>query len=201
MNELCTKRCIVRDMKEIHFYPMVLKTNRDIKPNKLLLILSSENCFLCNGEIHTDNQKVIEYQLKLNNISDHFYQECYSRTSEYELSANEAYSEINSVLASTNIAKNKRFKISPFFNFWHHSMICDNWQMFECALDTDDFVVIKYKLIKKKHKNYCLNPTILFGATKENLQITFDVDDTFYYCLVKIGLVMNTTKSTFIASS
>ncbi len=51
-----------RDTKEIFFYPTVFDTSSDIKLNKLLLILSSDNFFLCNGETATtDNKKVIEY--------------------------------------------------------------------------------------------------------------------------------------------
>ncbi len=129
-----------RDTKEIFFYPTVFDTSSDIKLNKLLLILSSDNFFLCNGETATtDNKKVIEYQLKLKTIGDHFYKECFSRNAEYEvLAAKDVYEKINAIMCATKSACNKRFRISPFVNFWHYSLTCDNWVMFECQLDTDD---------------------------------------------------------------
>lgn len=201
LHEISAKPKNKRDMKEVCFYPVTITSHEDIKQNKLLLILSSENAFLCNGETQTDNTKVVEYQLKLKNISDHFYHECYCTNTDYEKVAYLVYSEINALLASTKATHDKKFKISPFFNFWHFNLNGDNWQMFECALDTDDHVLIKYKMIKKKHKNYCFNPSLLFGASKEKLQITFSIDDSFYYCVLRIPLVLEGNKQSLIAVS
>lgn len=198
LSEFSTKQQIKRDMKEVFFYPMTLNTNTDIKQNKLILILSSENGFICNGETETVNNKVIEYQLKLKNINDNFYKECYSNNTEYECLAHDVYSEINALLASTKATRNNKFKISPFFNFLHFNMSTDNWKMFECTLATDDFVIVRYKLAKKKHKNYCFNPSLLFGASKEMIQITFNTDDSFYYCEFRIGLIIESTKLSIV---
>lgn len=189
-----------RDMKEVRFYPALLDSTCDIKQNKLILILSSDNFFLCNGEAITDNKKVIEYQLKTKDISDHFYKECYSRTSEFETTANDAYTEINSLLAAVKSANSKRFKASQFFNFWHSSLLQDHWQFFECRLDTDDFVLLNYRLQKKKHKNYYFNPCLLFGATKETVYIGLDADENYYYCWLKIGLIIDVSRKQIAVS-
>jgi hypothetical protein len=191
--------CMQKDRKEIFFYPTLFNTGSDIKLNKLLLILSSDNFFLCNGETATDNKKVIEYQLKLKSISDHYYRECYSRNADYEALANEVYARINSILCATKSANNKRFRISPFFNFWHFGLTSDNWQLFECQLETDDYILVKYRLPKKKHKNYCFNPSLLFGASKEDMVIGINADDSYYTCWLKIGLLIDTS-TTAVAS-
>lgn len=198
LNESSTVSHLRRDMKEVRFYPALLDSTSDIKLNKLILILSSDNFFLCNGEANTDNKKVIEYQLKTKDISDHFYRECYSRNSEYETTAKDAYTEINALLAAAKSANSKRFRMSPFFNFWHSTLIQDNWQFFECLLDTDDFVLVRYRLHKKKHKNYCFNPCLLFGATKESVYIGLDTDENFYYCWLKIGLIIDVCKKQIV---
>lgn len=192
LNDLSsTQQCFKKDMKEVGFYPTLLNSSLDIKLNKLILILSAENFFLCNGETVTDNKKVIEYQMKLNNISDNFYHGCYSKRAEYEVGASEAYSQINSLIAATKSASSKRFKISPFFNYWHNYLIRDHWQLSECELETDDFVIVKYKLYKKKHKNYVFDPCILFGATKETLYIGLDADDNQFICWLKMALLID----------
>lgn len=202
LNETSSQNKQRRDMKEIFFYPTSFDSSTDININRLLMILSSDNVFLCSGDTVTDNKKVIDYQVKLKNISDSFYRECYTKAIEYEIDANGAYAEINSLLAATKSANNKRFKISPFFNFWHSSLMKDQWQFYECQLETDDFVVLKYKLQMKKYKNYCFNPCLLFGSTKEHLQIQLDADDNSYYCSLKIGLLLDVTrKQTNINSS
>ena len=186
----CTT-CIRKDMKEICYYPGLLKSLTDINTTRLLLILSSDNYFLCNSESKTENKKVIEYQQKHSNIGDHFFRECYSRCTELEIQANDAYVEINSLLAAAKSANSKRFRISPFFNFWHCSLTKENWQLYECKLETDDFVTVNYKLPKKKHKNYCFNPSLLFGATKEDIYIGLNADEDYYYCYLKIGLLID----------
>lgn len=177
------------DQKEIFFYPLTLHTSEDIKQTKLLLILGTENGFICNGETHTDNNKINEYQLKLKNINDHFYHECYSNNTRNEKFAHDMYAEINELLSASNTTQHKMFTISSFLNFWHFSLSNDGWKMFDCELETDEFVLIKYKLVKKPHKNYCFNPVVLFGASKENLHISFQTDDSFYYCVLRIALV------------
>ena len=201
LNDLSTKHKQRRDMKEILFYPIEFDSSTDINCNRLLMILSSENVFLCSGDTVTDNKKVIDYQLKLKNISDFFYRECFTKANEYEIDANGAYAEINSLLAATKSANNKRFKISPFFNFWHSSLLKDNWQFYECKLETDDFVVLKYKLQMKKYKNYCFNPCLLFGSSKEQIQIRLEADDNFYYCSLKIGLLLDVSRKQITISS
>jgi hypothetical protein len=193
-SDLPSQHKLCKDMKEIFFYPIVFNSSTDININKLIMILSSENIFLCSAETVSDNKKVIEYQVKLKNISDCFYRDCYAKAMQYEIDANGAYAEINSLLAAAKSANNKRFKISPFFNFWHSSLLKDNWQFFECLLETDDFIVLKYKLQMKKYKNYCFDPSLLFGATKEHLQIRLEADDNFYYCSLKIGLLLDVSR-------
>lgn len=193
-----SQQCFKKDVKEIGFYPTLLNSSSDIKLNKLVLILSAENFFLCNGETVTDNMRVIEYQMKLNNISDNFYRECYSNSAEYETGANEAYSQINSLLAAAKSASSKRFRISPFFNYWHNYLTRDHWQLSECELETDDFIIVKYKLYKKKHKNYVFDPCLLFGATKENLYIGLDTDENHFICWLKIGLLIDVSKKQII---
>lgn len=201
-NEREVKQCVSSDLKEVYFYPTILDPASDIKQNKLILILSAENFFLCNGETSTDNKKVIEYQIKLKNISDHFYRECYSGNEENELIANPVYANISSILSSAKSTINKHFKVSPFFNFWHSSLINDNWQYDISKLDTDDYIFVRYKLLKKKHKNFCFNPCLLFGASKENIQIGIDTDDNFHYVWLKIALMLNEIKAdNFILNS
>ena len=195
LESLSTENMQRKDMKEIFFYPCVFDSSTDISINRLIMILSSDNIFLCSGETASDNKKVIEYQVKLKTISDYFYRDCYGKAFDYEIDANGAYAEINSLLAAAKSANNKKFKISPFFNFWHSSLLKDNWQFFECSLETDDFIILKYKLQMKKHKNYCFDPSLLFGATKERLHIRLDVDDNFYYCSLKIGLIVDVSRS------
>ncbi len=191
LSESETANCLRKDAKEIFFYPTVFDTSSDLKLNKLLLILSVDNFFLCNGETVTDNKKVIDYQLKLKTISDHFYKECFSRNAEYEVMANDVYARINAILRAAKSACNKRFRISSFFNFWHYGLTNDNWLIYECILDTDDYILVKYRLTKKKHKNYVFNPSLLFGASKEDLKIRIDSDDNYYYVWVKIALVID----------
>ena len=189
MKHLSSHNQVKNNQKEFFFYPMTLHTSTDIKTNRLLLILGADNGFICNGETQTDNSRINEYQLKLRNINDHFYNECYSNNIRNEKFAHDLYAEINELLATSKTVQNKMFTISSFLNFWHYSLSNDGWQMFDCELETDDFVLIKYKMVKKKHKNYCFNPVLLFGASKEKLQISFSTDDSFYYCVLKCALV------------
>ena len=200
-NEKEIKQHMSTDIKDVYFYPCLLDTSSDIKLNKLILILSTDNFFLCNGETPTDNKKVIEHQIKLKNINDHFFNECYSRNEENEILASPVYGSISAVLASAKCTSTKHFKVSPFFNFWHSSLTNDNWQYDLTQQDTDDFVFVRYKLAKKKHKNYCFNPCLLFGASKENIHIGLDADDNYYYCCLKIALVMDQVKRDPIISS
>ena len=195
------KQFVSSDLKEVYFYPTLLDAVHDIKLNKLILILSAENFFLCNGETSTDNKKVIEYQIKLKNISDHFYRECYSGNEEYEIMANPVYANISSVLLSAKCTSNKHFRVSPFFNFWHSNLINDNWQYDISKLETDDYIFVRYKLLKKKHKNYCFNPCLLFGASKENIHIGIDTDDNFHYCWLKIAILLNDMKAASVISN
>ena len=194
LREEDTKYRTRSDSKEVHFYPVFLDSTTDIKVNKLMLILSSNSFFLCSEDAKTENKKIIEYLMKLKNIGDHFYRECFANSMEFEKQAVEAYSEINSLLAASKMANNKRFKISPFFNYFHNYMLKENWHMCECQLEADEFVIVKYKLLKKRHKNYCFDPCILFGARKETLYIGLDIDDNYYYCMLKIRLLTNTAK-------
>lgn len=191
LSDSSSQQSFKKDVKEIGFYPTLLNSSTDIKPNKLILILSAENYFMCNGQTTTDNKRVIEYQMKLANISDHFYRECYSNNFEYESKASDAYAQINALLSATKSVNNKRFKISPFFNFWHFCLVNDHWQFRECELETDDYVVVRYTLQKKKHKNYCFDPSLLFGATKEKLYIGLDTDDNQYICWLKVSLIID----------
>ena len=202
LNEYGTKKYLKKDVKQVYFYPTVILCKDEIKLNKLLLIVSADNFFLCNGETITNNTKVIEYQLKLKDINDYFYKECFSLNDENEIRANEVYSEISELLSKTKAANNKHFKISPFFNYWHSSLLNDHWQYIDCQLDTDDFIVIKYKLQKKKYKNYCFNPCLLYGATKEKaLQLGLDSDENSYYAWLNIPLEITTLSKTLITLS
>lgn len=194
LNETVNYNNLRKDIKEIYFYPSSLECTSDFKHNKLLLILCPDNFFLCNGRTITDNKKVIDHQLKLKNISDHFYQEYCSENDKNEFQINTLYSQINSLLAAAKCANDKRIKVSQFLNFWHCSLLNDQWCLYECQLETDDFVVIKYRLHRKKHKNYCFNPCLLFGACKEKLDMEIDADENYYMCLLKIALFIDNSK-------